>query len=195
MPTRCPQTTGLRLTRRAALAALVATAGSALSACTAEGGTGGGRDAGPEPAEPEVEPDVAVAVAALEAETAVIDRVRATQERHPRLVDLLAPVLFSHEAHAALLADAAPTEATPSATVSDPASPAGRRRGRITVPDSRARAVRLLVAAEQDLTTAAKQHAFKAHSGAFARVLASMAAAAAQNAAVLAPAARPGESS
>jgi len=39
--------------------------------------------------------------------------------------------------------------------------------------------------AERELGTTLKRHAFKAESGAFARVLGSMAAAAAQNAAVL----------
>jgi hypothetical protein len=173
------------------LAALVATAGSGLGACTTDRGTGvRGRGAGPEPAEPAVDPDVAVAAVALQAQTAIIALLRATRDRHPGLGELLAPVLAAHEAHAALLADAAPGEATPSATVS--ASPAGRRAGRPAVPARRVQAVRRLVAAEEDLTTAAKQQAFKAHSGAFARVLAAMAAAAAQNAAVLAPAARSG---
>jgi hypothetical protein len=60
------------------------------------------------------------------------------------------------------------------------------------VPGDRARALRQVVTAERDLALATKRHAFRAQSGAFARLLGSMAAAAAQQEAVLATAPVPG---
>jgi hypothetical protein len=53
------------------------------------------------------------------------------------------------------------------------------------VPASRRRALRAVGSAENELSAQQKQHAFAAQSGAFARLLASMAAAAAQLSAVL----------
>lgn len=184
MPTRSRPTTGPLLTRRAALASLV---GATAAACTPQRGVDRrDRETEPERTEPAVDPDVAVAMAALAAQTAFIDLARRTRDRHPSLTGLLTPVLAAHEAHAALLADASPEQA---------ASPAGPEARRARVPRQPARAVRRLVVAEEQLTTATKQHAFKARSGAFARVLGSMAAAAAQNAAVLGSAARGGRTS
>ncbi|HEU4514217.1 MAG TPA: hypothetical protein VFR87_14010 [Nocardioidaceae bacterium] len=187
MPTPFPATPGPRLTRRAALGAVV---GGGLVACTPPRRGLERRERRPEPVEPEVDPDVAVATEALAAQTAIIELVRATQERHGSLRRALTPVLAAHEAHAALLSDAVPAEATASASASpsasgspSPSAPAGRRAA---VPKDRTRALKQVVAAEQELTTTTKRHAFKAQSGSFARVLGSMAAAAAQNAVVLA---------
>lgn len=186
MPNPSPATPGPRLTRRAALGAAVATVTGGLAACTPERGIRR-RDGAPPPVEPEVDPDVAVATEALAAQTALIDLVRATQERHGRLSEALAPVLEAHEAHAALLSEAVPpTESgspAPSASASPSPTTSGERRTR--VPRNRARALQQVVTAEQALATSTKRHAFKAQSGAFARVLGSMAAAAAQHAVVL----------
>jgi hypothetical protein len=190
VPTRSRSSTGLpRLTRRAALASLVVAAGSGVAACTPDRGPDRRRNAEPGPVEPEVDPDVALATAALESQTAVVDLIRRTRDRHPSLSVLVAPVLAAHEAHAALLAEASAPHGAPSA------SPARSDVGRSPVPQSPVprtpvpgtpgRALRRLVVAEQELTTAVKQQAFKARSGAFARVLGSMAAASAQNAVVL----------
>jgi type IV secretory pathway TrbL component len=69
---------------------------------------------------------------------------------------------------------------SPSTAAGSPsASPAAE------VPTSRRRALRAVGAAENELSAQQKQHAFASQSGAFARLLASMAAAAAQQAAVL----------
>jgi hypothetical protein len=157
------------------------------------------REGQPEPVEPEIDPDVAVATEALAAQTAMIELVRATEERHGSLRGRLGPVLAAHEAHAALLSDAVPSEASatpspsPSASGStSPTSPASPDDRRTRVPGDPARALQQVVAAEQTLATTTKRHAFRAQSGAFARVLGSMAAAAAQHAVVLeaAPAGR-----
>ncbi len=144
--------------------------------------------------EPPVDPDVAVAAEVLSAERSVLALVQATTTRHPALAGRLAPVAAAHEAHTALLADAVPEEALPapsgSASPSDSGTsspgPDGSGDGTADVPRNRARALRQVAAAEQSLATHTKQQAFKAESGAFARVLGSMAASAAQHAAVLA---------
>lgn len=185
MPTPFPATPGPRLTRRAALGAV---AGGALAACTPPERGLRRREGRPEPVEPEVDPDVAVATEALAAQRAIIDLVRSTQERHGSLRKRLAPVLAAHEAHAALLSDAVPVEASPSPSAAPSTSGSASPDRRTAVPRDRARALEHVVTAEQTLATTTKRHAFKARSGAFARVLGSVAAAAAQHAVLLAPA-------
>lgn len=184
MPTPSRAVLGATLSRRAALAGLAAGVAGSLVGCTPRGVK---REEDPEPVEPEVDPDVAIATEALTAQQSMIALITATQARHRRLERRLAPLLAAHEAHAALLADAVPDQPdqptpTASATVPAPTETPGNR-----VPRDPARAVRALASAEQELVTATKQHAFKAQSGAFARVLGSMAAAAAQHTAILAP--------
>lgn len=206
-----PERPGPRLTRRAAL---VSVAAVGLVGCTPERGLDRRRREDPAPVEPRVDPDVAVAAEVLAAENAVLALVRATVERHPALADRLDPVAATHEAHTALLDDAVPEEATaaptpsasapvpaadPSPTASasptasgSPATPAASVSpspgdSETAVPRNRGRALQQVAAAEQDLATRTKQQAFKAQSGAFARVLGSMAASAAQHAALLAP--------
>jgi hypothetical protein len=187
VPSPIPATPGPRLTRRAALGAAVATVADGLSACTPPKRGLRRREGEPEPVEPQVDPDVAIATEALAAQTAMLDLVRATQERHARLERRLAPVLAAHEAHAALLAEAVPAEASASPSPSASGSPTtGAPSARpARVPRKRARALEQVVAAERSLATEVKRHAFKAESGAFARVLGSMAGAAAQHAAAL----------
>lgn len=198
-PSRAPH--GARLSRRAALASVAALAGGALVGCTPDRRQRR-READPAPVEPKVDPDVAVAAEALANQERMIDLLTSTGERHGRLVELLAPVVATHEAHAAMLADAVPDDESPatspssssesespgsSATSPSPA-PDSSDGGRTAVAASQARALAQVVAAERELTTATKRHAFRAQSGAFARILGSMAAGAAQHADVLASA-------
>lgn len=198
-PSRAPH--GARLSRRAALASVAALAGGALVGCTPDRKQRP-REAEPAPVEPKVDPDVAVAAEALANQERMIDLLTATGERHGRLVELLAPVVATHEAHAALLADAVPDEESPATSPSpssDGQSSAGAATSPSPAPDSSearlaavagnpVRALAQVAAAEQELTTATKRHAFRAQSGAFARILGSMAAGAAQHADVLASA-------
>ncbi|HEX6248124.1 MAG TPA: hypothetical protein VFZ64_09665 [Nocardioidaceae bacterium] len=206
MPTPSRAPVGVRLSRRTALTAAAVALGGAAVGCTPEPGgrrSPGHRETQPAPVEPSVDPDVAVATAALEGQQALVELVEATLERHPRLEELLAPVLTTHQAHAALLDEAvpegehpsAPAGPSPSASPGAPTSPEASESpgGRRTpVPRRRDRALGAVVEAERTLTTTTKQLAFRAQSGAFARVLGSMAAAAAQQAAVLGSSTAPG---
>ena len=207
VPTADRDRPGLRLTRRAALATAVAVG---VAGCTPpeRGLDRRRREEDPAPVEPRVDPDVAAAAEVLALQNAVLALVRATADRHPALAERLEPVVAAHEAHTALLDDAVPEGATavPSPTPSPATSPGGDPsadpdadpdpdaepdadgpgEGPV-VPRNPRRALRRLVLAEQDLATRTKQEAFKAQSGAFARVLGSMAASAAQHAAVFGP--------
>jgi len=148
---------------------------------------------------------VAVAAEALTNQQQMLDLLAVTGERHGRLAGLLAPVVAAHEAHAALLADAVPEDdssagsttspspspdgqSSPGPSTSPSPSPDSSEDRRTAVPDDPAGALARVVAAERELTTATKRHAFRAQSGAFARILGSMAAGAAQHANVLASA-------
>ncbi|HEX6486562.1 MAG TPA: hypothetical protein VF012_07600 [Nocardioidaceae bacterium] len=169
------------MSRRVVLAALAAAAGTALAGCT-EDGQPPRPKAQPSPVVASVDPDVAVAAEALASQQEMLDLLDATGKRHRDLSAQLAPVVATHQAHADLLADAVPkgVSVSPSPTTS-PRS----RGGRHEVPRSRARALAKVVEAEQQLATVTKRQAFRAESGAFARLLGSMAAAAAQSAAAL----------
>lgn len=192
MPTPSPDSTGARLSRRAALAA-VAAAGAALVGCTPEDQPSGSRTKQEKAAAP-VDPDVAVAAEALASQREVLGLLVATRKRHRGLSRQLSPVVAAHEAHASLLADAVPKDVPASASAA--ASPAIGGRGGHRVPRSQGRALDRVVEAERELATVVKRQAFRAESGAFARLLGSMAAAAAQHATVLAaPSAVPGGSS
>lgn len=136
---------------------------------------------------PRTDPDVALAAAVVAAEQDMLDRLDATAARHPGLARLVADARATHAAHVDLLADAAPDEPSPSAspTASTGSSPTAAPASRPRVPRDAAQALRALARHEDELSLADKRSAFAAESGAFARVLASMAAAAAQQAAVL----------
>jgi hypothetical protein len=188
-----------RLSRRSALLGTIALG---TAACTPYSLGEDQRDAGrtptPTPApEPRTDPDVALAAQVLAAEQAALDKVKRTIAAHPRLERLLGPVRDGHAAHVDLLAEAAPDEPDASASGSpspgatpSPAEESGARSGR--VPHDAARAVRSLAEAEDELSRANRTSAFTAQSGSFARVLASMAAAAAQQSVVLRAARVPG---
>jgi hypothetical protein len=123
--------------------------------------------------------DVGLAARVLDGEQAMLDRVLATLRRHPGLATALAGARQAHRAHVALLIGAVPPGAR-----RDDAAPAPR-----PVPARSAAALRVLARAEQRLAQLRTADALDARSGPFARVLASMAAAAAQQGTVLAGAA------
>jgi hypothetical protein len=184
--------TGARMTRRGALAVAAGLAASAVVGCTPERQRRRGEEP-PEPVEPEVDPDVVVAAEALANQDQILALLEATGDRHPGLARRLAPVVATHEAHAALLADAVPPDVAADPTAGPTTSPttspgptSGSDAAPTPVPRNRARAIDRVIEAERELTTATKQHAFRAQSGGFARLLGSMAAAAAQQATVLA---------
>lgn len=188
VPTPSRAVTGVPLSRRAVLATVCAVAGAALAGCTPERQRRRRGEDAPEPVEPRVDPDVLVTAQALSNQQQVLDLLDATQQRHPRLTRQLAPVVAAHEAHAALLAEAVPADVSASPSTSP--SPDGTT----TVPRRRRQALARVVTAERELATATKRHAFRAQSGAFARLLGSMAAAAAQHEVVLSTAGRRGAS-
>jgi len=189
VPSPSPAPSPPRLTRRGLLVtatgALVVAAGC-TSAETA--GAGGVR----RPAEPD--PDIALAAEALADRRAALDAIAATTARHPQLADVLAATVLVLENHAGLLAEAVPGSAGAGARPSggpDAAADPGAGEGASAtpgpgpaarVPRDRGRALAAEAAAQRTLATATKRHAFAAASGTFARLLGSMAAAAAQQA-------------
>lgn len=183
---------GAPLSRRAALAVLAAAVGGAVAGCTPERQQPRARRQ--EPVEPQVDPDVAVAAEALADQRAMVELIEATQRRHRGLGELLAPALATHQAHMRMLKDAVPDDVpvspsgSPSASASPSASGSPQPGPHVPgphVPRDQARALGRVVRAEQELRTSTKRLAFKAESGAFARVLGSMTAAAAQQAVLL----------
>jgi hypothetical protein len=150
-----------------------------------------------------IDPDVALAATVLADEQRMVDLIDATVEEHPRLREALALARDVHRTHVELLNDAVPEGAT--AAVSPAASPsvspevtpspdqsaegpASETPGATSSPVPRRRRAALadLISAEDALALLDKRSAFAAQSGAFARVLASMAAAAAQQAVLIA---------
>jgi hypothetical protein len=127
------------------------------------------------------DPDVALAATVLRAEQAMLDRLAVAVHHHPDLVPELAPVQAVHRAHVRLLTDAVPDHARPAPTPTASATASASPR----IPGRPAAALAFLGRAEERLILVDKRNAFAAESGAFARVLAGMAAAAAQQAVVL----------
>jgi hypothetical protein len=152
----------------------------------------------PEPDEPgRTDPDVALAATVLAAEQSLLHQIDATVAAHPRLDDVLAAARKGHAAHVALLAEAVPDQPasgqpTPGQPTPGPASgapaPSGTSPVRVPVPRDARRALGRIVRAEDVLGRENRTRAFAAESGAFARILASMAAAAAQQSVTLAEA-------
>ena len=163
----------LLVTRRAVSVGLVAAAAStALLTAGCDGG-----DVLDLPGLPEVgeEPDRAQVLAALQDEQRLLDQLTRTRRKHRRLGTALAGATALHSAHVDLLTGAVddgdePAEETPSP---------GR------VPADPAAALAQIVRSEQALSANHVGTAMKARSGVLARVLASMSAAAAQQAVVL----------
>jgi hypothetical protein len=137
---------------------------------------------------PGTDPDVALVTAVLGREQDMLDRLVATARRHRGLASLLAEARRVHGAHVRLLREAAPAASTSPTPTAPSASPGPAGPGRVDRQPARALAV--LARHEDELGLVARRSAFTAQSGAFARVLASMAAAAAQQATVIRAAAR-----
>ena len=172
------------VTTWAGLAGLTGLTGLAAAGCTGDSGGPSGDDTPISPTDPGTtagtaappsgggtDPDLA---ALQEARTVVgtrLDLVRRTSGRHRRLAATLAPLVGVHRAHDRLLAGA----------TSRPRPP----RTPVPVPGERGRALELLHAQEATLQRRLAELAQDASSGAVARLLASMAAAVAQQAAVL----------
>lgn len=130
------------------------------------------------PAKPD--PDIALATAALAGERAALEALEATIASHRGSRGALRPIVEAHRAHISLLAQAARDD-SPAPTPSRPDNSSAPFR----VPGTARKALARLAAEERALSTAAKRRAFTAQSGAFARLLASMAAAAGQHAVLL----------
>lgn len=208
-----PEPAATRLSRRVVLVGSTATVVVA-SGCTLGGrperdGRSGTDASPPEP--PQEDPDVSVATEALAAVEAALALAVATGSRHPALTTALADTVAVHERHGALLVDAVPGAArfrpsespnespnespsgspdeSPSGSPNE--SPSGSPSGSSgagpspDVPRSPRRALDRLVGQERALVVEGKRLAFAAQSGAFARVLGSLAASAAQQASVL----------
>ncbi len=156
------------LSRRTALGGLVVGTGAVLTGCTAASGV---RHKSPSPSPAPEDPDVTLAAAVLGQEQAMLDQVVATARRHPRLTGAVAGARAAHRAHVALL-----TRAVPTGGAARGAAP----RRVLHVPKAPGAALAALAHAEDRLAGTGRDHALAARSGAFARVLASMAAAAAQ---------------
>jgi hypothetical protein len=180
------------LPRRTALVGVAAATAAVTGGCTSGDGSQGEHPAAGSPsassspsATRPANPDVALAARVLAAERQMLTRVTATVRRHRRLAPVLAGARTAHAAHVRLLASAVPAHASASATPV-PTSP--------PVPVGRVAALRAVAHAESALGARHGGEAVAARSGSFARVLASMAAASAQQAALLTTvaAARPG---
>ena len=155
-------------TRRAVVAGLTTVAGLAVAGCSGEAGpsaTGAG-DARPVA----VDPDQALAQRARRDEIALLELVRSTATRHRQLRPRLKAAGRSHLDHVGRL--------TPETSLSL------ATRNRRVAPNA-ARALADVVAAERQLARTHAASALDAQSGALARVIASMSAAAAQQASVL----------
>jgi hypothetical protein len=170
------------LPRRTALVGVAAAAAAVTGGCTSGGGdrkdgaaASPRASVSPSVSRPPANPDVVLAARVLTAEQQMLARVTATVRRHRRLAPVLAGARSAHAAHVRLLARAVPPHASASAT---PAS-------RPSVPVGRVAALRSVARAESALGTRHGREAVAAQSGAFARILASLAAASAQQAAHL----------
>jgi hypothetical protein len=175
------------VSRRTSLVGLAGVAG--VTAWAAGGCTSSDRPApgaaGPSPSAtpaasrpPAVEPDVRLAATVLGVEQAMLDRVLAVGRRHPRLHARLHDARTAHQQHVRLLASAVPAGFRPTRT----------RRQPYPVPGSVTAALTALARAEDRLARTDRRSAQAAESGAFARVLGSMAAAASQLAVTSGPA-------
>ena len=175
------------VTRRATLGGAAALTAVAVAGCTDDSPR---RTVTPPPTRRAgTDPDVLLAATVLADERAMLARVKATTRRHPTLKAELAGARAAHRAHVRLLSRAVPKEAasasasaSPSATPSAAPSPG--------VPAKPGPALAALAQAEDRLSHLGRRSAFAARSGAFARVLASMAAAATQQATQLSSAAQ-----
>jgi hypothetical protein len=162
------------VSRRAAVVTVAAATVTTMAGCTSTGaGRSAGRSRPSDTAKPD--PDVALAAVALRRERAMLQRVIATVHAHPGLADVLAGTRATHHAHVELLARAVADH-----TASPTPKPTGDGDPRHAVPRGSDAALAALARQEVRLAELGRQSALAARSGAFARVLASAAAAAAQ---------------
>lgn len=179
MPPPTPEDPGLP--RRAVLGILAAGAVAAVAGGCTTGASG--HTAGRPPAvvrRPRgVSPDVALAVAAVARIGIVADLLHRTVAHHRGLRHQLAGLAALHAAHLQLLREAVPADRRAAARV-----PTGHR-GR--VPRRQQAALAAAVQAERDLRPQLEGLAVRAESGEFARLLAAMSAAVAQQLAAVAP--------
>ena len=162
-----------RVTRRSALGLGLAVAGVAVGGCAfnnplSEEQTPAAR------ATPDLEPDVAVAVAGVTLVRGALAAVTATGQSHPALGGRLAGLVAMHQAHLSALVDAVPHGVDTSAT-----GPA------YVVPPRPAAALAGLGTVEHSVHDGLVGLAMRAQSGPFARLLGSMAAAVSQQLRVL----------
>jgi hypothetical protein len=195
--TPSPARTGL--SRRTAVGVGAAGAAVALGGCTPRGIDRRPKRGRPRPTRAAgVDPDVALAATVLRDEQGLLDRVLATLQRHPRLEAELTTARSAHQAHVSLLRDAVPDDlvtpspsgSSPSPSVSASAPASVSPPPAVAVPRRPPAALAAVARAEERLALVGRRSAFAARSGAFARVLASMAASASQQAATLGSAAR-----
>lgn len=175
--------TGSHLGRRTVLGGASTLAGlGALSGCTS--GTPSTPAATPRRATTTAagqDPDVALAASVLREQRAALTRVEATVTAHPRLATVLSGVRSGHRRHIRLLAGAVPSGgSSPSVTPSPSPSPSTGPGTGPGVPADPADALAALARAEGTLAATGRRHALAARSGAFARLLGSVAAAATQ---------------
>ncbi len=127
------------------------------------------------------DPDVALARRVLRSERAMVRRLDAAVLAQPALREVLAEPRAIHRRHVTLL-----VEAVPGATDMPPSDPDGGGQSGQGAPSRRRRAaMQSLSRAESTQAETLGRGAFAARSGAFARVLGSMAASSAQQASVL----------
>ena len=167
-PVSSPLSSPVLLGRREVTVAGVVGASLLVAGCTPDHGIGRSTL----PARSQQNPDEDLVTRALRAETVMLDRVRRTGHRFPDLHRQLDDAAHVHQAHVELLRG---TVAGPRVTVTPKAA----------IPHANRAALAALVHAEQTLQKAHVASAMRADSGVFARVLAGMAAAAAQQAVAL----------
>jgi hypothetical protein len=185
------------VSRRTAIGGAAALTALVVSGCTNGRGPRSTPSAAPpgvqasgSPTPAPVDPDIALAAAVLVSEQEMLDRVLATARRHPRLAASVTGALAAHQAHVALLTRAVP-DGSPTPTPA-PTPPLTRAARPARVPASPRSALAALAGAEDRLSATGQRRAGVARSGAFARVLASMAAASAQQAVHLSTLSAPG---
>lgn len=173
----------MELSRRAFTGlALAAGGGTALTACSTDlpgevtvpssGATTGTAATTPPPPDPDRDDELVAS--ALADELALARLLRTTRRRHPSLAEAASAALLTHEAHIELLSAASPR-------------PSSGQMPRIDVPRRAPAARTNLANAEGGLVRAHSDRAVAAASGPLARVLAGMAASAAQQQRLLLP--------
>jgi hypothetical protein len=182
------------LARRTAVSGLVAAAAAVVTGCTPRGIDRRRRPTPSPSPTPDEDPDVTLAATVLREEQRVLGVVLATLEQHPAEAATLAGARTAHQAHVDLLTDAVPHgKRTSTASPSEGDSPSEEASVSAAPPavPRRAGPALMAVAREEDrLSLLGRRSAFAAESGAFARVLGSMAAAAAQQSTTLSTTAR-----